>query len=91
MQERRGRKLLYSRASWSKKYGSRRASDMCGIVGYVGHRSAANIIVSGLHRLEYRGYDSAGIALYSKELGRIGVIKTAGKITELENSIKQEF
>ena len=64
---------------------------MCGIVGYVGHRSAANIIVSGLHRLEYRGYDSAGIALYLKDKDKIGVIKTQGKITELENCMKKAF
>ena len=42
---------------------------MCGIVGYVGHRSAQDVVVEGLRRLEYRGYDSAGVALV--EAGRI--------------------
>jgi glucosamine--fructose-6-phosphate aminotransferase (isomerizing) len=63
---------------------------MCGIVGYVGPRAASNIIVSGLHRLEYRGYDSAGIALLRPNDGRIKVVKTPGKITALEQRIGEE-
>src|SRR5437870_13891195 len=55
---------------------------MCGIVGYVGHRSCLPILVEGLKRLEYRGYDSAGVAV--QENGRLRVIKAAGKIRELE-------
>jgi glucosamine--fructose-6-phosphate aminotransferase (isomerizing) len=55
---------------------------MCGIVGYVGHRACLNILIEGLKRLEYRGYDSAGVAL--QENGRLTVIKAAGKIRELE-------
>ena len=62
---------------------------MCGIVGYVGSRNAVNIIVSGLQRLEYRGYDSAGIALLSKSPDTLTVIKTAGKIIDLENCLKK--
>lgn len=61
---------------------------MCGIVGYVGSRDACSIIVSGLHRLEYRGYDSAGLALCSKTSSDIRSIKTAGKISDLEERIK---
>ncbi len=58
---------------------------MCGIVGYVGHRACLGILVEGLKRLEYRGYDSAGVAL--QENGGLRVIKAAGKIRELEARI----
>jgi glutamine---fructose-6-phosphate transaminase (isomerizing) len=58
---------------------------MCGIVAYVGHRQASDIIIKGLKRLEYRGYDSAGIALLNKSLN---VYKKKGKVTELEAFIK---
>jgi len=54
---------------------------MCGIVAYVGHRQAHNIIIKGLKRLEYRGYDSAGIALLN---GGLNVYKKKGKVSELE-------
>ena len=53
---------------------------MCGIVGYIGHRSAAELLVKGLRRLEYRGYDSAGIAIVN---GRVDVRKKEGKVDEL--------
>lgn len=61
---------------------------MCGIIGYIGERKAQDVIVKGLSRLEYRGYDSAGIATF--ENGRIGLLKRQGKlrtlIAELESS-----
>ena len=62
---------------------------MCGIVGYVGNENARNIIIDGLKRLEYRGYDSAGIALADKEKGLI-VRKKKGRISNLEEYIKGE-
>ncbi|MCB9031605.1 MAG: glutamine--fructose-6-phosphate transaminase (isomerizing) [Chitinophagales bacterium] len=54
---------------------------MCGIVAYLGHRDAYPVIIKGLHRLEYRGYDSAGIALLN---GDMRIFKCAGKVSELE-------
>ncbi|MCX8194749.1 MAG: glutamine--fructose-6-phosphate transaminase (isomerizing) [Candidatus Micrarchaeota archaeon] len=53
---------------------------MCGIIGYIGHRKASEVILAGLRRLEYRGYDSAGIATLD---GKIRVIKDVGKIDEI--------
>ncbi|HWD86993.1 MAG TPA: glutamine--fructose-6-phosphate transaminase (isomerizing) [Mucilaginibacter sp.] len=58
---------------------------MCGIVGYIGFRDAYPIIIKGLHRLEYRGYDSAGIALIDKGLK---VYKKAGKVSDLEHFVE---
>ena len=55
---------------------------MCGIVGYIGHQGAASILVNGLRSLEYRGYDSAGIALASKAQG-IRVVRASGKLANL--------
>jgi glucosamine--fructose-6-phosphate aminotransferase (isomerizing) len=55
---------------------------MCGIVGYLGNRDAKEFLIEGLRRLEYRGYDSAGVALAEK--GRIKVVKALGKVAELE-------
>ncbi|HMI67924.1 MAG TPA: glutamine--fructose-6-phosphate transaminase (isomerizing) [Cyclobacteriaceae bacterium] len=58
---------------------------MCGIVAYVGHRQAREVIIKGLKRLEYRGYDSAGIALLN---GGLNIYKKKGKVAELEAFIK---
>ncbi len=57
---------------------------MCGIVGYIGHRKASDVIINGLKRLEYRGYDSAGIGLLN---GELNVTKCKGKVVELEKRI----
>ena len=61
---------------------------MCGIVGYTGHENARDIIIDGLKKLEYRGYDSAGIAMQSK--GELIVRKQKGKIANLEKTIADE-
>lgn len=60
---------------------------MCGIVGYIGERQASDILIKGLSRLEYRGYDSAGIAISN---GKLEVRKKKGKIVHLSDDLKRE-
>lgn len=61
---------------------------MCGIVGYVGPRDCSDVLVSALTKLEYRGYDSAGIAVFEK--GKIEVAKTKGRLSDLVNKMDKE-
>ena len=61
---------------------------MCGIVGYVGQRQSASVLLDGLTKLEYRGYDSAGIAVLSQ--GKIVTIKTKGRLKQLEEKMNAE-
>ena len=62
---------------------------MCGIIGYIGPRSAAPILISGLKRLEYRGYDSAGVALVSRRALR--VYKKEGKLARLQAALPKRL
>ncbi len=62
---------------------------MCGIVGYTGPKQASRVLVEGLKRLEYRGYDSAGIAVQDR--GALAVIKKKGKIVELRNAVPKDL
>lgn len=62
---------------------------MCGIVGYLGNGNVYEILIKGLHRLEYRGYDSAGIALVGKD-GKLNVYKAKGKVQNLEDYCKDK-
>ena len=62
---------------------------MCGIVGYVGKQDALPILIEGLHRLEYRGYDSAGVALITRT--GLKLHKAAGKIRQLETALPKRF
>ncbi len=62
---------------------------MCGIVGYVGECGAASVLIGGLKRLEYRGYDSAGVALLDR--GEIHVSKAVGKVGMLDEKVRKEW
>ncbi|MBI2083765.1 MAG: glutamine--fructose-6-phosphate transaminase (isomerizing) [Deltaproteobacteria bacterium] len=59
---------------------------MCGIVGYIGKHQATGILIDGLRRLEYRGYDSAGIAVWEK--GKVQIVRAVGKLSELESKVQ---
>ncbi len=60
---------------------------MCGIVAYIGYQQAYPILIKGLHRLEYRGYDSAGVAIIN---GKLNLHKCKGKVSDLENFVKEK-
>ncbi len=61
---------------------------MCGIIGYIGKNKAINVLINGLEKMEYRGYDSSGVCLYSKD--KIDIIKSIGKISNLKEKINYD-
>lgn len=61
---------------------------MCGIVGYIGDKDCLPILINGLKRLEYRGYDSAGVGFFDNE--KLKIVKSIGKVAELENKLEQQ-
>src|SRR6185436_1261239 len=81
-----------SRAGWSGRRPSRKRDRgsfrMCGIIGYIGSKPVVPVLIDGLRRMEYRGYDSAGVALVSP--GGIELRRSAGKLINLENAIRTE-
>src|SRR5215469_2983101 len=60
---------------------------ICGLVASIGKRDATPVLVEGLHRLEYRGYDSAGLAVVHR--GRLRITKTAGRVQDLRNKLSE--
>jgi len=79
------RELPLSDGSFGVFQAKNQASDMCGIVGYIGERGATSLLIEGLKRLEYRGYDSAGVAIMNGT--GVETRKAAGKITRLEQAL----
>ncbi|NWF28473.1 glutamine--fructose-6-phosphate aminotransferase, partial [Streptomyces sp. PKU-EA00015] len=57
---------------------------MCGIVGYIGRRDVAPLLLEGLQRLEYRGYDSAGVVINSPKAAALKMVKAKGRVRDLE-------
>ena len=62
---------------------------MCGIIGYIGNKNASEIILNGLKRLEYRGYDSVGISIYNEN--QIESIKSSGKVIDLAKKVDKNI
>jgi len=61
---------------------------MCGIIGYIGEKEALPVLLKGLRRLEYRGYDSAGVAVLNETTHTIGRVRAVGKVDILADKVK---
>lgn len=64
---------------------------MCGIVGYIGKRDVAPLLLEGLQRLEYRGYDSAGMVVNTPKSGALKMVKAKGRVRDLEARVPKRF
>ncbi|MGW1148333.1 glutamine--fructose-6-phosphate transaminase (isomerizing), partial [Streptomyces sp. NPDC002454] len=64
---------------------------MCGIVGYIGKRDVAPLLLEGLQRLEYRGYDSAGVVITGPKTGGLKMVKAKGRVRDLEAKVPKRF
>src|SRR3954469_4899735 len=64
---------------------------MCGIVGYIGKRDVAPLLLEGLQRLEYRGYDSAGLVVTSPKTAGLKMVKAKGRVRDLEAKVPARF
>src|SRR5690625_2740516 len=60
---------------------------MCGIIGYIGNKQASDVLIKGLQRMEYRGYDSAGVAMLN---GELAITKGMGKVARLKEQLKNK-
>ena len=67
---------------------NKKVNPMCGIIGYIGDTNIKTVIIEGLKKLEYRGYDSAGITTINK--GRLSIIKCRGRISNLEKLFQKK-
>src|SRR5437870_970016 len=86
-----GRGNLFARSTpvaWACRQWQPSLSNMCGIIGYVGRSQAAPILLDGLRRLEYRGYDSAGVAIVNGD--HVETRKCAGRIASLAKLVSQK-
>src|SRR5690606_7194623 len=70
----------------SRRVREERGRPMCGIVGYIGNKPAQQLLVEGLKRLEYRGYDSAGVAILN---GGLSVCRAVGRVANLEDKLEE--
>ena len=64
---------------------------MCGIVGYIGEKKAKKVVINGLKKLEYRGYDSAGLSFFDDKYNSFEVFKETGRVSELKKLLNNNL